>query len=216
MSDTKTFTLQVYYKTVGNISSASLQIADISHNLSSAFNLYATSNTIFIRNNNITSVNDNYKIYPISAYKQYALTYSGIPANAANPIMSWNANKVWGVGTLSGIQAVFPTGGNTICSLIPVPTSQTDITVNSVRVNSITTLSPNAANTVGGNLSESTGSTSPYVGNIITFPASYSASGIGPGSNPVATSGVTDVPNSTSHYYVNLATVYLTFQSSIC
>jgi len=213
-SSTQTFILQFYYKIENNISSFTIE--DISHNLPSSFNLYldkTAPNAVYISNDYITDVENSYEIMPISAIKQFATNNTSFNSQTPNIIITWNANKTWSMGPLTGLISLGPSnnlGGN--CILIPANSYPSGITLTTVRtLPSAITLTTGTKSTVSSNLTVTPGT---FTGNLISINASYISSGGIGGSGIITSSGTSEILSGNA--YVNLASLYLTFPSSIC
>jgi len=208
-SDTVTYTMQIYYKVSNNSPQNSLKIADISHNFSSNFSIYFNNDTItntniYIYNSSITNVNMNYLLLPRSVTSLFAYANETIQLNTLNPYYYWNTNRIWGstpLGLANTVPNLTTINRTCYCSTNQHPE---DITLNNVR-----TYTPSLSTPIY------TGDVESFIGNYITITGMY---------NKLTSSTATLLPKesgpietySGESIYINLVTLYLTFNSSIC
>jgi len=207
-SPQQTFRMQIYYGIVNSTSASSLSVKDIFHDFPSAFSIYFdAANNIYIKNNKITASN-NYELQPLFVSALAAVSNLATTSAAGNPIVTWNFNQTWGVGTTPAISTISPgTTDKSNCFLVPVPNAG-EITLSTIRTLTSNTLSFGLKTTV----TPSSISTAPgtYIGDTISFKPSFdqtSSSPINAGASEVAPG---------SNVYVNLVNLSFTFSSTIC
>ena len=157
-------------------------------------------------------------LLPVLAFKDYAVTNSVSSAAATgtgNPLVTWNFNQTWGYAALSGITTYGPGNPSVECFICPSNPNPGDITLTSVRTNLTTGYA-----TVGAGATVASQSIVPvfptpplttFTGDTISLSVAYGNLN----STGAILAGNTEVPNGVN-VYLNLANLYITFDSSIC